>query len=84
MDTKFRKFFLGLSLQEQDAYAKRAGTTVNYIRTHLVYVPPRKTPRPPLLRALAYASSGRLSLDDVLEHFYQYLKEEQLRKDQAA
>jgi len=70
MTTKFRAYFLSMDQAERDTYAKRAGTTAYYIQTHLISIPPRKMPRDPLMRGLAAASEGELSMGDVLQHFY--------------
>lgn len=67
---RWREYFLSLSEEDQAAYAERAGTTVGYIRIHLVPVPPRKTPRGPLLQRLSAASEGYVSHEDVLAHFF--------------
>jgi len=66
----FVDYWRGLSKEEREAYAARAGTTVKYIETHLVSVPPRKVPRPALMNGLAEASRGRVSKADLLRHFY--------------
>ena len=61
---------MGMTADQRKAYASRAGTTAYYIKTHLVSVPPRKVPREGLMRGLAQASNGDLSMGDVLAHFY--------------
>lgn len=66
----FREFFSSLSELEQEVYARRAGTTANYVRTHLMSKPPRKTPRRRLLLALAQESGGKVSQVEVLAHFF--------------
>lgn len=67
---KYRDYFQGLNPRQRDAYARRAATSVGYIQTHLMSTPPRKVPRRELLRALASATQGRCSLEEVLAHFY--------------
>jgi len=49
-------------------YCKRAGTTVKYLRIHLI--PKRKVPKPPLMARLASASNGFVPKRKVLEHFH--------------
>lgn len=66
----FVDYWRGLSKDERQAYASRAGTTVKYIETHLIGVPPRKIPRQNLMGGLAKASRGRVSQEDLLRHFY--------------
>jgi len=53
-----------------DQYAINAGTTANYLKTHLICSPPRKIPRKKLLKSLAEASEGNVSFQEVLDHFY--------------
>ena len=67
---EFRDYFRSLSDKEQVKYAKKAGTTANYIRCHLIAQPPRKIPRQKLMESLVTASQGRLSISDLLRHFY--------------
>jgi hypothetical protein len=70
-DLSFPEFYRSLSEAERKAYADKAGTTPGYIETHLVSTPPRKIPRPKLMRGLADASGGRVSQQVLLRHFYQ-------------
>jgi hypothetical protein len=66
----FKDFFLGLGVVERQAFASRAGTTVGYVQTHLIYA--RKVPRRPLLDALviACAAQGGPSRQQLLAFFY--------------
>lgn len=66
-----RSYFLSLDAEAQAKYAKKAGTTVNYIRCHLICdMPRRKTPRKKLMRGLEKASNGVLTRQNLLEYFY--------------
>lgn len=57
-------------LREQ--FAARAGTTVPYIERKLLRTDPTKRPdvRTKLMQALADASDGALTYDDMLDYFY--------------
>jgi hypothetical protein len=68
---KLRTYFEGLDSDAKSLYAKRAGTSLNYMQIHLFSEPPRKIPRPEMLRRLAKASSGAVSFKEVLSHFYE-------------
>lgn len=63
----FRDFILNQSPKDLEQYAKDAGTTVGYIKTHLLYN--YKEPRKNLRKALAEASKGMVSETEVLQHF---------------
>ena len=65
---KFKVFFNALPKPEQVAYASRAGTTVSYLRNHLI--PGRKVPRRKLIEGLVKASRGMVTYQEVIEHFY--------------
>lgn len=67
---KFREYIQQLSPDELEIYAKNAGTTVSYIKTHLYYG--YKEPRKSLRKALAVASHGKVSEVEVLQHFGLY------------
>ncbi len=49
---------------------KEAGTTVGYIKTHLLYG--YKEPRKNLRKALSIASNGKVSEAEILQHFGLY------------
>ena len=66
----FRDFILQQSPEELDKYAKDAGTTVGYIKTHLLYG--YKEPRKNLRKALSKASKGKVSEAEVHQHFGLY------------
>lgn len=66
----YRSYFVALNADQREAYARRAGTSSAYIQIHLMATPPRKIPRPELLRALADATEGACSFQDMLAHFY--------------
>lgn len=63
-----RQYFYQLTQPERDSFARRAGTTTRYIQCHLITH--RKIPRPALMRKLVAASGNRVTLDDLLTHFY--------------
>ncbi|MFW2082868.1 hypothetical protein ACNPQK_18075 [Acinetobacter guillouiae] len=63
----FRDFILNQSPADLEEYAKDAGTTVGYIKTHLLYG--YKEPRKNLRKALSIASNGKVSETEVLKHF---------------
>lgn len=67
---KYRDYFSGLHADQREAYAQRAGTSAAYVQIHLMASPPRKIPRPELLRSLAEATEGACTFQDVLAHFY--------------
>lgn len=64
----FKEFFLGLSKDDREAYAKEAGTSAYYIHTHLINR--YKVPRRKLMQGLAKASSGKFSVNDLTQFFY--------------
>lgn len=66
----FRDFILQQSPEELEKYAKDAGTTVGYIKTHLLYG--YKEPRKNLRKALSKASKGKVSEAEVHQHFGLY------------
>lgn len=67
----FKTFYLALSTAERERFAKRAGTTVAYIETHLLYA--RKVPRKGTMDGL-WAASQELGAPfgrgDLLRFFY--------------
>ncbi len=65
-----RTYFRSLPPEQQEEFAKEAGTTANYIRCHLVCEPPRKIPRQKLLDGLVRAGNGALSRDELIAYFY--------------
>ena len=66
----FRDFISQQSPEELEKYAKDAGTTVGYIKTHLFYG--YKEPRKNLRKALSIASKGEVSEAEVHQHFGLY------------
>lgn len=48
-----REFFLALGPEQREAFAFKAGTTVNYLLMHVITR--RKTPRPDLINGLVGA-----------------------------
>jgi hypothetical protein len=65
----FKEWFLSLSDDERERYARQAGTTAGYIRVHLIGR--RKIPREELLHRLAAASAGKFTVAKLLAFFYQ-------------
>jgi hypothetical protein len=63
----FSDFIQQQSPEELEKYAKDAGTTVGYIKTHLLYR--YKEPRKNLRKALSVASNGKVSETEILQHF---------------
>jgi len=66
----FRDFILKQSPKDLEKYARNAGTTVGYIKSHLLYG--YKEPRKNLRKALAKASNGEVSEAEVHQHFGLY------------
>ena len=64
---KLRDYIRSLSADQISIYAESCSTTPDYIRVHLVYA--KKTPRPALLKALAFNSGGHVTELEVLQHF---------------
>ncbi|UYF76551.1 hypothetical protein LSO58_06660 [Acinetobacter ursingii] len=67
---RFRDFILKMTPEQLDKYAKAAGTTSGYLKTHLLYG--YKEPRRKLRTSLIEASNGLVSEQEVLEHFGLY------------
>lgn len=66
-----KTFFLGLEPAAQERFAVRAGTTVGYLRAHLIRG--SRVPRPELMESLAEACrefGAGLSKEDLLAFFY--------------
>ena len=61
------EYISSLNEEEQDAYAKRCGTTGKYLRSHIKGA--TRTPRRELMRSLSTESGGLVSMDEVLVHF---------------
>lgn len=62
-----REYIDGLDSVQLDAYAKRCGTTANYLKVKVKYR--RCEPRRALREALSRESNGMVTQDDVLIHF---------------
>ncbi|MDM9639327.1 hypothetical protein [Acinetobacter nosocomialis] len=67
---KFRDFILKMTPDELKQYAKAVGTTSGYLKTHLLYG--YKEPRKNLRKALSEHSGGKVSEQEILEHFGLY------------
>ncbi|MEN8416067.1 hypothetical protein [Acinetobacter radioresistens] len=63
----FRDFILKQSPEDLEKYAKNAGTTVGYLKSHLLYG--YKEPRKHLRKSLAVASNGQVTEMEILQHF---------------
>lgn len=67
----FKSFYLALSSGERERFAKRAGTTVAYVETHLLYA--RKVPRKGTMDGLWGACQdfgAPFGRSDLLNFFY--------------
>lgn len=71
----FKDFYLSLTDPQREALAARAGTTTNYIRTHLIApARRRKTPNKDLMNDLAIActeAGAPFDKAQLLEYFYE-------------
>ncbi|WP_336942882.1 hypothetical protein [Acinetobacter modestus] len=67
---EFRAFILELTSAELEKYAKDSGTTVGYLKTHLLYG--YKEPRRALRKALVKNSDGKVSELELMRHFASY------------
>ena len=65
---KFKTFYTHKNKAERKQYADDAKTTPGYIENHLL--PRRKIPRKPSMERLVLASNGKLTVKDMLNHFY--------------
>lgn len=63
----FADFYKNLSREDRKGFASRASTSPEYIEIHLL--PRRKTPRKATMEALAEASEGVVSYEDVVRYF---------------
>jgi hypothetical protein len=63
----FADFYKQLSREERKQFADRARTSPEYIEIHLL--PRRKMPRRSTMLALASASQGEVSYEDVVRYF---------------
>ena len=68
---EFVEYYKSLTPPQREAYAKKAGTTANYIRVHII-APDyrRKIPRLELMRGLAKASKKNVTLPELVSYFY--------------
>ncbi len=67
---EFRTFVLELTDDELEEYANNSGTTVGYLKTHLLYG--YKEPRRALRKALVKNSNGKVSELELMRHFASY------------
>jgi hypothetical protein len=71
----FKSFYVALPESRRAALAQRAGTTTNYIETHLIAPPARrKVPNKPLMDRLALACTefgAPFSKADLVAYFYE-------------
>lgn len=75
VDFDFKSYIAKLSAEQLGNFATESGTTVNYIKLHLIYK--KKLPRPEMIDALVKASQGDFSkyqfiawLYDLKNHHY--------------
>jgi hypothetical protein len=71
-EKNFRSFYLDKSKEQRAVYAKEAGTTTNYIETHLVTG--YKIPRKKLVAGLVGASKGQITVMNLINFFYEVRK----------
>lgn len=67
---KLKQYWKSIKFPERKLFAARAGTTVGYIKRHLVKNPPSRQPSPRLLIRLADASEGNIHRFELYEEFY--------------
>ena len=65
---QFDQYIDSLEPSHLAAYAKKCGTSVLYIKNHLRGA--SRVPRPTLLNKLWQHSQGKLTRQDVLDHFF--------------
>jgi len=65
-------FWKSMDNTQRERFAGRAGTTVSYIRRHLVRSPPSRVAKPNLIAALVKASNGKLNKTTLYKHFYEH------------
>lgn len=63
----FAEFYRNLDRAQRIQFAARASTSPEYIEIHLL--PRRKAPRRDTMAALASASQGAVSFEDVVRYF---------------
>jgi len=66
--TNFKKFWIELTDVEKEDYANRVGTTAQHISAH--WVSARKVPRRKTIAKIVKEAHGKLTREDVLDHFY--------------
>lgn len=64
----FDDFYKSMAPEELESYAERCGTTVLYLKHQLRRA--NKAPRLNLLNSLWRESDGKLTRQDVLDHFF--------------
>lgn len=64
---KFCDFLSEMTEQEQEDYAIKCGTSYLYLRNHLKVA--SRIPRPKLMRALWENSGGKVSREELHDHF---------------
>jgi len=64
---KLCSYIRSLTPDQMKVYAEACNTTSAYMQIHLLHA--RKTPRPALLKALAFNSGGNVTELEVLQHF---------------
>lgn len=69
IDFDFQQYILNLSQQKLEEFATEAGTTVNYLKRHLIYK--KKTPRPDAIELMVKASNGDFSKAQFIQWLYE-------------
>ena len=68
-DFNFQEYILNLSQQQLEEFATEAGTTVNYLKRHLIYR--KKTPRHDAIKLMVKASNGAFSKTQFIHWLYE-------------
>lgn len=72
VDFNFNEYILQMSDERLVKFYQDSGTTPNYIKRHLIYK--KKIPRPEMIDALVFASSGDFSKHEFVSWLYDLSK----------
>ncbi|MCO8080278.1 MULTISPECIES: hypothetical protein [Acinetobacter] len=72
VDFNFNEYILQMSDERLVKFSQDSGTTPNYIKRHLIYK--KKIPRPEMIDALVFASSGDFSKHEFVSWLYDLSK----------
>ena len=72
VDFNFNEYILQMSDERLVKFSQDSGTTPNYIKRHLIYK--KKIPRPEMIDALVFASSGDFSRHEFVSWLYDLCK----------